>query len=327
MILDILLTTFAAGDYHGRMKNLRYPIRAVSKLTGLSIDTLRAWERRYQAVHPKRDERGRLYSEADIKRLQMLHAVVERGHAIGRVSHLSDGQLESLLARLRSSSREAAPSDSSGPAQVCELSEKVLEALVRFDAAAADRELGRLALLLPPRDLIRGVVLPLLQTVGLEWQEGRLGVAQEHLVSALLRNLLGALLRQVARNGSTVRMIFATLSGELHELGALAAALLASSGGLDVMYLGPGLPPEEIIAAARSVRAGYVVLGMTGANGIRQATHNLRRIAGMAPSGPQLWVGGARSEQLLQAILDTPVTWIEDFDRLERELKNLGARL
>ena len=36
----------------------RYPIRAVSRLTGIGIDTLRAWERRYGAVTPVRDDRG-----------------------------------------------------------------------------------------------------------------------------------------------------------------------------------------------------------------------------------------------------------------------------
>ena len=40
------------------MKTLLYPIRAVSKLTGISLDTLRAWERRYKVVSPQRDERG-----------------------------------------------------------------------------------------------------------------------------------------------------------------------------------------------------------------------------------------------------------------------------
>ena len=39
------------------MKDLLYPIRAVSKQTGISIDTLRAWEKRYQVVAPQRDER------------------------------------------------------------------------------------------------------------------------------------------------------------------------------------------------------------------------------------------------------------------------------
>jgi DNA-binding transcriptional MerR regulator len=67
-----------------------YPIRAVAKLTGLSIDTLRAWERRYAAVEPQRDDRGRLYSETDVRRLHLLRAAVERGHAIGRLATLSD---------------------------------------------------------------------------------------------------------------------------------------------------------------------------------------------------------------------------------------------
>lgn len=39
----------------------RYPIRALAKITGLSLDTPRAWERRYQAVVPERTGRGREY--------------------------------------------------------------------------------------------------------------------------------------------------------------------------------------------------------------------------------------------------------------------------
>ena len=49
-----------------------YPIRAVSRLTGISVDTLRAWERRYEAVVPGRGQRGRSYSDADVARLQRL---------------------------------------------------------------------------------------------------------------------------------------------------------------------------------------------------------------------------------------------------------------
>ena len=62
-----------------KLKTLLYPIRAVSKLTGISIDTLRAWEKRYQVVAPQRDERGRLYTEADMQRLRLLNAAVEHG--------------------------------------------------------------------------------------------------------------------------------------------------------------------------------------------------------------------------------------------------------
>ena len=60
-----------------------YPIRAVAKLTGVAIDTLRAWERRHSAVTPIRDDRGRMYTDADIARLRLLRGAVEHGRRLG----------------------------------------------------------------------------------------------------------------------------------------------------------------------------------------------------------------------------------------------------
>ena len=73
-----------------------YPIRAVSRLTGISIDTLRAWERRHDAVTPVRDERGRMYTDADVARLRLLRQAVEQGHSIGRLAGLTDTDLLGL---------------------------------------------------------------------------------------------------------------------------------------------------------------------------------------------------------------------------------------
>jgi MerR family transcriptional regulator, light-induced transcriptional regulator len=75
----------------------RYPIAAVSKLTGLTPDTLRIWERRYGAVTPARDGRGRLYSGHEVRRLQLLASAVARGHAIGRIARSPDEDLQQLL--------------------------------------------------------------------------------------------------------------------------------------------------------------------------------------------------------------------------------------
>src|SRR5512138_1466617 len=90
------------------MNPLRYPIRAVSKLTGISVDTLRAWERRYRVVEPERDERGRMYSEQDVERLRLLRAAIERGHAIGRVAVLATDDLRALLAPAGDAAQPAA---------------------------------------------------------------------------------------------------------------------------------------------------------------------------------------------------------------------------
>ena len=81
------------------MKKITYPIRAVSKLTGITIDNLRAWERRYQAIQPDRNDRERLYDEADVKRLILLRRAVDSGHAISKLAVLSNAELERIDAR------------------------------------------------------------------------------------------------------------------------------------------------------------------------------------------------------------------------------------
>ena len=81
----------------------RYRIGAVARLTGVAVETLRVWERRYSAVEPLRTEGGsRLYSELDITRLTLIKRLVDAGHAIGTVANLTLEQLEERCGTARS---------------------------------------------------------------------------------------------------------------------------------------------------------------------------------------------------------------------------------
>src|SRR5512134_2931354 len=75
-----------------------YSIKAVSQATGLTVETLRAWERRYGIVVPNRDQTGRrVYRPDDVLRLRRLREATERGHPIGRLAQLSEEDLAQLL--------------------------------------------------------------------------------------------------------------------------------------------------------------------------------------------------------------------------------------
>ncbi len=135
-----------------------YPISAAAKLTGIPLDTLRAWERRYRAVIPKRSERGRVYSEEQIKRLVLLRQAVQQGHSIGQVAGVGDRQLRELLEK---SSSLSAPGIVSKAAASQEVLTPILQALDRFDYAATDREINRLAAAMAsPRDFVHHAALP-----------------------------------------------------------------------------------------------------------------------------------------------------------------------
>ena len=56
-----------------------FPIRDVSRLTGVNPVTLRAWERRYGLIQPIRTESGhRLYSKADIETVNRILGWIEK---------------------------------------------------------------------------------------------------------------------------------------------------------------------------------------------------------------------------------------------------------
>jgi DNA-binding transcriptional MerR regulator len=77
---------------------LGFGIGAVSRLTGIPLDTLRAWERRYSLVNPERTpDNKRLYTPADLARLRLIKKLVDQGHAISTVAPLSEEALSELM--------------------------------------------------------------------------------------------------------------------------------------------------------------------------------------------------------------------------------------
>ena len=297
----------------------RYPIRAVARLTGLSLDTLRAWERRYRAVTPVRDERGRLYSGADVKRLQLLAAAVALGHAIGRLAELTDAELETMI---------AVPAGRVARGRRGEAADvrTLLDALHAFDAAGVERELDRLSLALKPRDLVHRVIFPFLKEVGDEVHAERLNIAQEHLLSGAVRNLLGAMVRMYSKNEVSRRLLFATPSGERHEFGVLAAAMLAAAGGLGVVYLGADVPARLIVDSAARSGVDVVVLGIIYSGSTRELRRQVDYIVDHLPGRLELWVGGTLTPDLDRPLAGQQIVRLQDFEALERQLVRIGAR-
>lgn len=94
-----------------------YRIGAVSRLTGISPDTLRIWERRYDIVEPQRTPKGgRLYSQGDVTRLTMIKTLVDQGYAISTVAQLP---VDELNRRLNSAQPANLPPVGSGQHEVC----------------------------------------------------------------------------------------------------------------------------------------------------------------------------------------------------------------
>jgi MerR family transcriptional regulator, light-induced transcriptional regulator len=266
----------------------RYPVRLVALRTGLTPHVLRAWERRYAVVSPTRTEGGqRLYSDLDIERLLRLRRLTERGHAIGRIASLPLPELQRLEDETPVETVEVASEDAA------EAATAALHATRRLDAVEVQAVLERAAVTLGVPVFLDQVVSPLLERIGEGWSERSVSVAQEHMASAVIRRVLGWLLRVYeARNGAP-RLVVATPPHHAHELGALMAAASAAAEGWSVTYLGPDLPVADLVSA----------VGLSGARAVAiSAVHQaqdadllgaLRDTRARLPDDVTLLVGGA----------------------------------
>jgi methylmalonyl-CoA mutase cobalamin-binding subunit len=296
-----------------------HPIRVVARRTGLTLDVLRAWERRYRAVVPTRRGNRRFYSDEDVERLLLLRRLTVGGRSIGQVAGLETGKLRALLDRDEAAAARAPAATGPGmPGGAGDSAfgaayqgrpdmrepglargtpsvflDACLAAALAMDAGRLERELGRATLALPQTAVVEGVVAPLMRRIGDMWRGGELRIAQEHVVSAVLRTFLGGLARRQGAPAGDARLVVATPPGQAHELGALVTTAVAASEGWSVTYLGPGLPAEEIAAAAAATGARLVALSLVYPADDAGVADEILRLAELLPEEVSLVVGGA----------------------------------
>lgn len=304
-----------------------YSMRVVQRLTGLSPDTIRVWERRYGAVKPERTAGGtRRFSERDVRRLALLHEAVDRGHRIGAIATLSDEELQGMLDSELDLVAPGAPTSTEfDPSELRyqALRERYLEAIERFDVPRATELLSTAAALLDRDAFMFKVVLPVLRQVGEAWEAGRLRIAHEHLVSAQVRGLVDILWRQSTPLPGAPRVLVATPPGERHEFGAAMASLIAAARGFQTIYLGPDLPWEDVDLALSGTGADLLVLSVIhplGPGGREALATELRRLS----STVDTWVGMPFSHEALGDVRE--VRYFEHLEEFAAALVERGAR-
>jgi DNA-binding transcriptional MerR regulator len=280
-----------------------YPLKAVVRSTGLSEHLLRAWERRYRAILPRRTPGGtRRYSDADVARLQLLRAGVNAGHPISELASLPDAELEGRF------SEHAASTGAS--------LHELLAAVERLDTRELERLLTVQFHVLGPQSFARRVADPLMAEIGQRWARGEIEIAAEHLATSMLRSILGLALRASSSAERDPPILFTTPPSERHELGALIAAVAAVAAGGNAIYLGPELPLADLSAAVRRLDAAVVALSVVhlepgaGASFLRALHERL---------GPEveIWLGGAGAAELANV---PGVTLVESLEDLERRV-------
>lgn len=240
---------------------MKYTIKTVAQLTGLSAHTIRAWERRHQVLNPARTETNRrVYENAEVERLKLLGRAVASGHAIGQVAHLSTDELRSLP--VSGIAAIGPPMESPSGTSTAAYLAACCDAMDRLDADLLEQTLVRAAASLGLTSLLESVIIPFIEVISVRWVDGTTTIAQEHLATAVLRTYLESVRTTMRSPSHAPRLLVTTPKNQVHEIGALIVSIVASVQGWSVTYLGPNLPAQEIVNAARQCGAHAIGLSL-----------------------------------------------------------------
>jgi MerR family transcriptional regulator, light-induced transcriptional regulator len=228
----------------------KYNIKAVSKMLGIQSGTLRAWERRYKFISPVRNVSGhRLYTEQQVQKLRWLLEKTNQGFTISQAIELMESsKLETIIEK------------SSQQDRAYELSQKLVSALLKFDEQEAHELLSQAFTLYSIEKVTIDILGSLLVQVGDMWEKGEITTAHEHFTSAFLRSRIGMIFHTLPVSSYLPTAIAVCCPGEDHELGLLIFTLYLRRKGFKVVYLGTGIPEQDVEIVIEEIKPAFLFL-------------------------------------------------------------------
>ena len=216
----------------------KYSIKDLEKISGIKAHTIRMWERRYGLIEPQRTETNiRFYSDCDLKRLLNVSILNHNGIKISHIAGLTDAEIKNRVLDLSIDGR-------SSSVQI----ESLMVAMLELDETKFMNGLSSSIIKLGFEVSVETVLFPFLERIGVLWQAGTINPAQEHFISNLIRQKLFVAIdnemQSPVQNGPRIIMFLS--EHEQHEIGLLFYNLLARKEGMNVVYLGAGVPLEDL---------------------------------------------------------------------------------
>ena len=274
-----------------------YTIKQAAARTGLTIPTIRAWERRYGVVRPSRTAAGyRLYDDESIARLVVMRYLVSsEGWRPSQAAERVLAAGEDLMAisgalGLGSGTRPVEPVASFERPSVVAI-DSFLAAARLLDVPAMEHVLDESFAAQRFELAVESVAFPALRAIGDAWSAGELDVAIEHAASETVRRKLAHFFDAAGRGDRAPKVIVGIPPTGHHDIGAFAFAVAARRVGLDVLYLGADVPLESWLETFGETTAVVAVLAVVTHSDVAAAAAVVEALGSVARP-PRCLLGG-----------------------------------
>jgi len=286
-------------------------IHRVAKLTGLSKDVIRVWERRFGLLKPTRGaNRYRNYSDEDVTLLRFLKEQLDAGSSIGELAKLGR---EELLGRARASAPRVSFVDNT----FSRLLRELLSKLNPFDRVIFEKRLNGAVAVVPFEEALHGILLPLQEQVGQLWHEGHVNVALEHYVTKQIQQKIFSAMNQLPVAEFGAKVIVACPPGEEHDIAALAVAYRCRVRGCRVYYLGANVPIASLTNLCDKVKPDLTIIPFPLALPEANAAALVQSLTHEVVPASRLAVGGHGALAMRDLFVKSNIEIVEDFADLD----------
>jgi methanogenic corrinoid protein MtbC1 len=257
-----------------------YSIGELAMFSGISENSLRIWEKRYDAPIPERLPSGhRRYSKKQLIWLLKVAEAISMGFKTSKVLRSNEEELD-FFVRPQIAQKVQKEFDEIIDHILYFRDEKILSLLkAAYKKQAAhsycDNFLG-----------------PLLTLIGQMWADDKLNVRHEHYFSYILEKYLRSL-RPKSENGNWVvkKILLCSLEQELHVLGLYMAELICKVNGVEMVFLGANTPVDDIVKTANSMAVDAVGMTMSLSSANIKTEKVIQEMKSQLPDSVKVVVG------------------------------------
>ena len=280
------------------MSNKDYPIRVVTKITGLTADQIRKWEERYSILNITRSSKGsRRFTDKDLELLQLMLEAKRIGFSLQEIGELSLLQLRNIVNNFQGNSSnvmypelEQLSSSTKVYFDIC------IESLKEYNITKMEKAIYEVAMEIGAVYVIHKFMVPFIKHVGRLWKNNKISKPQERFANAVIRNYLENYRSSFKEfNHDNPVALIATPKGQKAELGCLVNACISASTGWNNIYLGTDLSAEDLVNAAKTSKCQCLVLSILYPLDDDSLTSELKKIREGLGDNVEIVINGKKS--------------------------------
>lgn len=277
----------------------KYSVKQAAELTGLTLNQVRLWERRYQLICPKRAANGyRLYSQNDLDILQYALRETQKGVGIQTVAEQVQTEREAILSKIQQKKTPATFKEikADDAFQVPHL-DKMLQAVQNGDPIQFERLLVQAQAGHTFAESLRTIDLPVLARIGELTSHNKLSISCSHLASAIIRRRILSHVHNLGIPKSNQSVMLACAPLDYHELGLLCCLLELTQELIPSVYFGANLPFSELSRYAEKAKPAAILLSVVAPMTDRDAQNLTNQIQTELLKIAPVAVGGYEAEK------------------------------